>query len=462
MMMLRASLALMALFVPAATSETVAIIGGGFTGASAAYYLEKLCKGCYDMHLYESRNRIGGRVFHAHVPNSTLTLDVGGDAWSSVNVLMMELMKDLNISQPTFPSRDYNTTELYLGPGRGWLPMPNRTTDPHYTKDEIILGEQIERIKVALDLHYLERGSLEAKPYDTIEEYAREGRLDKFSSTSMRALLTEQGADEQFITQFIEAATRDIYDQSSALNGFAGMAVLLSSTTPEYTAAGGNDEMVKAILHASGAAYDVKSAVTEVEMAGNQLLLTVNGTKLPYDRIILTAPIEKAGVYHDQGVLSPMQWTNITLPEMQMREYVHWYVIWVVADAINPDAIDRSPTDPMPDMILTPEGSTALFVKLAAEYDLNPTQTVYRFFSNNPIDDLDKRFVNMTWNLTHHWPYTFPKLDPMETFQPTKLHDRIYYPNAIESMAVAMEMAVTGGRNAAQQLHRDVKKSQNI
>ena len=455
--MLRTCIALVALGFPTVTSESVAIIGGGFTGASAAYYLEKLCPKCYDVHLYESRDRIGGRVFHADVPNSSLVVNVGGDAWSSVNTYMMELMKELKIEEPTFPDRDYNTSELYLGPGRGWAPLPTNTSvDPKYNRDKIALGVQIERIKLALDLHYVSRGSLEAEPYDTIDQYAKEGGLDKFSSVTTRALLTENGVDIQFVTQFVEALSRDIYDQTTSLNGFAGMAVMLSATTPEYSAAGGNDAMVKAILNASGAAFDVNSGVTEVEMAGEQLLITVNGTKLPYDRIVVTAPIEQVGVFHDHGVLTPMKWTNITLPKMKMRTYVHWYVIWVVADAINPAFIGRT-NSTIPDLILTPEGSTARFVKLATEYDLNPTQKVFRFFANYELDDLEERFVNIAWNITHHWPYTFPMLDPEADYQPTKLHDRIYYPNALESMAVAMECAVTGGRNAAQQIHRDVK-----
>ena len=439
--------------------QSIAVIGGGFAGSSTAYYLNQLCDDCYDVTVFEGMPFAGGRVGHVTIPNTKgLTVDVGGDAWSRVNTYMMTLMKELDILQPTYPSRGYNTSGLYLGPGRGWEGMAtNKTVDPRIIKDAIAQILEIAKIEEALDLNYLERGDLKnGKPYNSIAEFAHAGGLDTFSNHTLKELLQSHGVSDVFIKQLIEPMTRDIYDQPSTINGFAGMAVLLSSTTAEYSAKGGNDMMVKKLLSTSKAKVFLSSPVSEVSVnSDGKITLTVNGTATStFDKLVLAAPVEQAGVWSETG-LTPIKWTGFNLPSMKMRKYVYWYVIWVVADSINSHAFDRD--DVMPDITLTPENSTALFVKLAAEYNIiGSQQKAFRFFSNNPIDDLSKRFVNPTWNQTFHWPYTFPELAPEPlNYQPVKLHQNIYYPNALESMAVAMECAVIGGRNAAQMIHRD-------
>lgn len=54
--------------------------------------------------------------------------------------------------------------------------------------------------------------------------------------------------------------------------------------------------------------------------------------------------------------------------------------------------------------------------------------------------------------LTHHWNYTFPTLTPLteNEMPPVKLAEGVYYLNAMDSVASAMETSVIAGSTQVQ------------
>eukprot|EP00659_Diplonema_papillatum_P005790 gene5790-8855_t len=454
---------------------SIAVIGGGFSGSSTAYYLNKLCEGCYNVTVFEAQPQVGGRVGHVVLPNSTIAANTGGDAWSECNYYLMDLMYELPIQNDNggYPTQ---TAELWEGPGNGWLPLPvNKTLDKHAWWDALASVVDVAAIQAALTANYAERGGLlDGKPFDSVAEFAAYGRLDAFSNVSMHQILTRQGFDERMVADLAVPLSRAIYDQNLSLNGFAGMAVLLSAATPEYSSVGGNDQVVKSLLAAAGVNLRAATAIRAVAYtddhsphpgktelgssaaAGTFALTTsANETHDGFDVVVLASPIEAAGEWTATG-FTPIAW-SFPLPPLKMRTYHHWYVVYAIAEAADPSYFETS--GPVPDAVLTPENTTAPFVQLATRYQLPSGLKAFEFFSNAPLDDkLNDMFTGLQWNKTIVYPATFPNLAPdPANYQPNKLHPSVYYPNALESMAVAMEISVIGGRNAAMQIHRDVK-----
>jgi hypothetical protein len=64
------------------------------------------------------------------------------------------------------------------------------------------------------------------------------------------------------------------------------------------------------------------------------------------------------------------------------------------------------------------------------------------------------------------WMGAYPVFDPPENFPPFQLSQGLYYANAWENAASAMEMAALGGRNVAlltaQYLNKETSSSNNL
>ena len=76
----------------------------------------------------------------------------------------------------------------------------------------------------------------------------------------------------------------------------------------------------------------------------------------------------------------------------------------------------------------------------------------YKMFSNSDITVLlPQIFKGVVSSRVQHWPYTFPHftVTSKTELQPLKLDSGIFYLNAMESVASAMETSVIAARNAA-------------
>lgn len=111
--------------------------------------------------------------------------------------------------------------------------------------------------------------------------------------------------------------------------------------------------------------------------------------------------------------------------------------------------------------ILTSRGAAATspFVVIEQEVELPDGTALWKLFSNDDVRaKLPQLFTGISSDpadtVVQVWPYTFPELLPVTDtsstqYQPLKLDDGIFYVNAMESVASAMEGSIIGGRNLA-------------
>jgi protoporphyrinogen oxidase len=73
----------------------IAVIGAGIGAGAFSYYHSELSPGS-QIHAFERRDYIGGRLKHTEIAGHTVEL--GGDAWSSANEYVVALVKKLGIN----------------------------------------------------------------------------------------------------------------------------------------------------------------------------------------------------------------------------------------------------------------------------------------------------------------------------------------------------------------------------
>ena len=103
----------------------IAILGGGISGLTAAYELEKARKSgaAIDWHLYESTDRLGGIV--ETIRQDGFVLEQGPDAWVSEKPWARELAIELGLESELIFSNDA-TRKTYILIDGELQPIPDR------------------------------------------------------------------------------------------------------------------------------------------------------------------------------------------------------------------------------------------------------------------------------------------------------------------------------------------------
>ena len=235
----------------------------------------------------------------------------------------------------------------------------------------------------------------------------------------------------------------------------------LSSLVSAKSAASGNSEIVEAMLNSSSSiSTHLETAVQSIspDKSGgyNVVASHRNGSlsETHFDAVVIACPLEFTNISFT-GIPSV---ANIT-----RRPFRSWYVTIVAAERLNPTYFGLDVNASVPDVIFTSSGASrntnwsAIQVLAKAQLpEWNTTQNIYKIFANsNVTSSIPFLFINPVYDYTHHWPFTFPELIPIDNssnlarFQPIILAPALYYLNSMESVASAMEGSVIAGRNAA-------------
>jgi len=421
----------------------VAIVGGGIGGASCAYFLNKFAPGTV-IDIYEKEGQVGGRL--KHVVFGGEVCEVGGDAWSSVNTYLMEIKKELDV-QMTNDSYDGNgKVGFYEGNGK-WYEVKESI----FTEMKYLVQVELFRYRLAQNYEQRDKGPT---PFTTIEEFVQAGGLDEYTSTQMDAFMSKHGVDEELAFGEVWPIIRGIYDQNLTISAFGGIVSTLPALTDAYSVLGGNSRLVEMLLNNSKASVYLNSVVTNITWTGDgyQVSTANKPGQQIYDSVVIAHPIEFGNITY----------SNFSLPSITPRHYQHWFVTLVLATGLQPSYFG-SQLNPIPDNVFTTGNTTAPFVVVYPIAQSPKGAPVYKIFSNVDMTPyLADIFVGMTDHYVQVWPYTFPDLYPQKTYQPVNLAQGLYYVNAIESVASAMEMSTIAGRNIALQISANINSIESV
>lgn len=438
-------------------SQRISIVGAGIGSAACSYYLDKLGN-ITEVDVFDSNDYIGGRVKETFFGGEMVEL--GADAWSVVNFYMQSIVKDLNISAKcSSDSNEYlnfrsftqskayskdNNFGIWNGKFIEWKKILLENLDIHYC-----MQDQISKFVNHIEINYSQRNV--SAPFNTIEEFLSYGNLDNYTKLEFRHLLWHCNCTLDYMNSLIDPNIRVIYDQNTNIQSFAGEVSFVALAVPYCFNPDGNSVVPKRMLEHSKANINLSTNITEIYWNGIQYeLKSKDGIVSIADYVVIAAPMEKTNII----------FSNITFDfPVKTRSFTHWYVTYVLASAVNPDYFNMTKGSVAPDHVHTTSLSKLPFVSLGSYgYSKSrPDLKIYKLFSNIDVtDQLDSIFIDSGESLVHHWEYTFPNLEKTLTYQPLKLSQGLYYLNSIESVASAMEMSVTSGRNAAQLILEDL------
>ena len=297
--------------------------------------------------------------------------------------------------------------------------------------------------------------------------------------------MTQVTAEEHFVNnlrlskklvdEMICAALKVNYGQDNRVDAFTAMVALAGMQDGSlWRVQNGNKLIPEHALDASKAVYHTANvfSVTRKEVNG-KLSYTVEATDLKpsekdssvessdYDVVILTSPLNLSKIQfsdfpnfiYTKAARTPYHRTVATFIKGQVnpdmfgfQDYPSNFPLDILTkDMQNPEVDFNSIGSLIPSDI--PNTEVAQYCKPLTS---NPTRA-WKVFSNAPLtsEDKNKLFREISDEKEMDWMAAYPEYNPPEEYPPFVLDDGMFYINAIEKAASAMEMSAIGAKNVS-------------
>lgn len=188
--------------------------------------------------------------------------------------------------------------------------------------------------------------------------------------------------------------------------------------------------------------------VTNATSDPNQPLFNVqtsDGKSTEYDLVIIAHPLVKGQ--------SNIEFSGYSTDFTEHRREFHRTIAYIVEGEPNYKYFGYSSLSAMPDDVF-PLDKDSFFNSLSEIFPVTqppvPNQRVYKVFANAGLaeEQLDLLFLSRKSTQAVDW-LAYPQYQPNMQLVPFVLAPRLYYVNAIELAASAMEMSAVGGVNVA-------------
>lgn len=216
-------------------------------------------------------------------------------------------------------------------------------------------------------------------------------------------------------------------------------------------------KVCESLLEASHATIFKNTPVSEVTKVPGKdpnthaYSITTNvGKRNGYDIVIVAVPLTSKDHYFPCSTCS--NW-----PEPSKTKKFWQTVATFVQGEINYKHFGFKSKDDVPEGILTTENGKNYFNSIGLQQPVEDREntdirgkTVHKIFSRNPLtqEQIEELFSERNETDMVTW-LAYPDLRPGENFTSFVLDDGVFYVNAIEHAASAMEMLSVGAKNAA-------------
>jgi len=428
-------------FTAQATAPRVAIIGAGVGGSSVAYFLHELLPNS-QIEIFEKTEFVGGRA--------NVTMVMGNGYETGASIIHGKNKYAVDLSQKFGFEKKVDTGEaMSILKGDKYVLNTSKWTiitvlevlyryGFNYNRLAKLVSGFIDEFSKIYELQ--ESHQVFTNPKDMLE--AMGPSLFNLTRSDMRSFLKSHSFAENFIDELMSAITYVNYGQDLSIHALVGSVAAAGADSDLWAVRGGNRELPKSLVEFSKAKLYLNTAVTEVDKQEDGMYkLLSNSVQLgTFDHVVLAYPIE--------GSRSTVKFTGFSeTPYISENKRYHRTVATVVAGHVKSQYKYR--TD-----ILTCDASH-FFTSLSL---LHPTilvvaekYPVYKIFSPNvpTKDQLNEIFEEIQHVEVHDW-LAYPEYNMIPPKFPSfVLHPRLYYLNAIEWAASAMEMSLISGKNIA-------------
>ncbi len=420
--------------------KSLAIVGAGVGGCSAAYFASKYMRNV-KLTIYDAQGRVGGRIL-THKTDG-LNLELGASFINGSNKTILCIVKNEHLKL----IRVQDQADFAIWNGSKILFRSNKNAA--VTDFKLLLAYRLSIIRT-LSLLREAKGQVaklyqeEAEnPADLAELFELAG-LSKWHKKTFEEILAEKGVSNTFIDQIATPLTRIIYSQNADIGGFAGISSLIGVYGgPIYRLAEGNSTLPAHLAEASQATKKTGQKVISIEKtsAGSYRVSTEVDAAL-FDGVIIAAPLDFAGI----------ELEGVTKPDCVPQEYQK-VCTKVMKGVFDPASFGLNESVEPPTIILTTKNADP-----TTHFGIQKTQkgeSIVTVCSTAPLTDSECSgfFKDVGVPVLNHcWDAAYPKFKPIPKLLPSWLDERLFYLNSVEAAVSSMETAAFSALNAVKML----------
>ena len=419
--------------------SNLAVVGAGIGGCSAAYFARKLLPDI-NVTIYDSQNRLGGRILTRNAAG--LTFELGAAFFNRFNRTLLDIVKTERLKTKPVERMDFavwNGSKFVFRSNKDSL----TTFLKLLTKYKLSLTRTyflLRKVRAQVAKLYQE----ERKNPTDISQIFESTHIDKWQKKTFHETLKERNINQAFIDEIATPITRIIYSQNEDLGAFAGISSLIGVYSGEtYSLAEGNSILPIHLARASNATIKLSKKVDAIEKTpkGNYRIHTGNETKV-FDSVIIATPLELADIKFD----------GLPMKEDRTKTYQPVYKS-AMRGVFNPEYFNLNNSIQPPTTVLTTKEAGSIthysiqeashgesVVTISSTEPLNHA-TFKDIFKNSPVSVFD-----------HCWKAAYPTFKPLDKLPPTRIDKQLMYLSAIEPSVSSMETSALSAKNAVQML----------
>ncbi len=421
----------------------LAIVGAGIGGCSAAYFAHKYLPN-QNVTIYDSQNRIGGRIQTYN--QSGVTIELGAAFFNRFNKTLLDIINAERLKiAPVEGPKDFavwnGSKIVYRSNKQSFTTTFSLLTKYHFNLTRTFL--LLKKVRRQVAKLYQEE---QKNPADIGELFESTG-LDEWDKMSFSELLVEKRVNQTFINEVITPITRVIYSQNADLGGFAGLSALIGVYSgPTYSLAEGNNSLPTQLANASKAAVKLGQKIDKItKTSKGTYVLTSKAETEVFDNVILATPLELADIEFDG--LSMHNWAPQPYQSVYMR---------VMRGIFNPDHFGLKKSADPPAIILTTKDTdpiTHFAIKKVSNGESLVTISSTKPLDTNLFNDVFKS--DAVTILEHCWKAAYPIFKPITKLPPTRIDKRFMYVNSVEPSVSSMETSALSALNAVRLIAKE-------
>lgn len=432
----------------------------------------------------------------------SLPIELGASIYVEVNRILVNAVKEFNLTSSAFRTRGDNIPGAALGVWDGEIFVVVQNGDSWWDIAKLLWKYGLAPVRTINLMKgtvgkFLKMYEGPVFPFSSLTQAVQDVGLLAATAATGEQYMVENGITGPFGTDVVQASTRVNYAQNlKYIHGLEAMVCMAAEGA--MAVEGGNWQIFEHMIRASDAIALLETAVTGIERLSNGSYIlgttstsedrTTDTADLPlFDAVILAAPYQFANL--------SKTWQPRHVPDE--IPYVKLHVtLFSSPHLLSPSFFNLPPNQAVPKAVLTtlppnersrpgPEGcgSPGFFSISLLTAVVHPQtgrqEYIYKIFSpeppsttwlarllglNRPLEeeaDIDQRDQPalskdaISWmyrKVWHSYPYEYPRV----TFEEIKLDKGLWYTSGMESFISTMETSALSGRNVARLLVDDL------
>ncbi|XP_061732265.1 prenylcysteine oxidase 1 isoform X2 [Nerophis ophidion] len=452
--------------------KTIAVIGAGIGGAASAFYLRQEFGPGVKIDVFEPAE-VGGRLATVKIGNQEY--ETGGAVIHPLNLHMKQFIDTLGLSTcQDVPSKMaiFDGSELTFEES-DWFIVNFLRMLWHYGLHYLRMQMWVESVldKFMRIYQYQQYGYSFASVERLLHAMGGDDFLTLVNQT-LEEVLMAQGFSQIFINDIVAPMTRVTYGQSVRINSFVGAVSLAGSDSGLWSVDGGNKKVCTGLLYHSKSEL-IRARVVSVSFKArpsktgpstsfyelNYVDDTGTGHSL-YDIVVIATPLHQGKSDISFSGFSPPVPSHFPGSYQQVFATLIHGVLNTSYLGVTRPASEFSVSD-----VLTTDSdgsnvyslSSVAPVHVPTGYSRPPAShsQVWRVSSPRALSQEELRRMFLSWDSVSETRWlAYPAYrTPTRRTPPFILHSRLYYLNAVEWAASAMEMSAISARNVALLAH---------